>query len=440
MKTVYILGAGVDCALGLPLADGLLRELDNFVKGDGAPISRALKDKLGGGRRVRFSFEKYVANQGESFAERLLTDQDLADTVESALKKVGGGPSEGTAAIRVMIGRLQAIRQQNELPDQTAVAVAAFAGESEEMADHTILRMRGVALNPVPRNAMLRIFREAEAQADLSSDEQEALGTLVAAMTNFEELLTELFAGFYSRKTTDMRNYLYVAWVLWAYMRSQSFEARKKLADHDNFYTHLSELGEDESVITFNYTSIYDLPTERTIRFHGDCLSYIRHDRGELISDDQAVTTAQSLDALEDFIKNLDMDVDQQRVFIPAIVPPSAMKPVINRDFITRWSRADEEMMSAELIIAIGYAFNRIDSHFNDLFRAAGPGKRVAVINPDLAGVRTDVCRLLGIEPATLSNVRMAGVSVHRSNQLLLVPQRGEEVTDELLSAIRAGW
>ena len=55
------------------------------------------------------------------------------------------------------------------------------------MADHVrSCRMRGVALNPVPRNAMLRIFREAEAQADLSSDEQEALGTVVAAMTNFE--------------------------------------------------------------------------------------------------------------------------------------------------------------------------------------------------------------------------------------------------------------
>ena len=207
-----------------------------------------------------------------------------------------------------------------------------------------------------------------------------------------------------------------------------------------HFYNHLFGLGEDESVITFNYTSIGDLPSERTIRFHGDCLSYIRHDRGELISNDEAVTTATGLDSLEQFLNSLDMNVDEQRVFLPAIVPPSAMKPVINRDFVGRWSRAESEMTAADTIIAVGYAFNRIDSHFYDLFRAAVPGKRVAVINPDLAGVRAEVCSLLGVDADTLSKMTMAGVSVHRSSQLLLVPQRGEDVTDEMLSAIREDW
>ena len=64
MGTVYVLGAGVDCALGFPLASNLMSELDQFVKGDGRAASRAVKDKLGGGRRVRFSFEKYVETQG----------------------------------------------------------------------------------------------------------------------------------------------------------------------------------------------------------------------------------------------------------------------------------------------------------------------------------------------------------------------------------------
>ena len=141
MKTVYILGAGVDCALGLPLADGLLRELAAFVNGEGRGISSTLKAKLGGGRRVRFSFDKYVANQGESFAERILTDSSIASAVESALAKANGSSSGGAAAVQTIIEKLGQIRAANELDEPTAAAVAELAGESAEMADPTMLRM-----------------------------------------------------------------------------------------------------------------------------------------------------------------------------------------------------------------------------------------------------------------------------------------------------------
>ncbi len=440
MKTVYILGAGVDRALGLPLADGLLKELDSFVKGDGKAISQALKNKLGGGRRVRFSFEKYVSNQGENFAERVLTDPALAGVVEGALTKVGEGASDGAAAIQVVLEKLRAIREANEFDEETANAVAALAGESDEMADHTMLRMRGIALNPAPRTAMLRIFRDAQSAEGLSEDEKGALGAVVAAMTNFEELLTELFSGFYTNKGTDTRNYLYVSWLLWAYMRWKSLSGQEGLAETPNFYNKLSALSSDESIITFNYTSLCELPSDRTVRFHGDCVSYIRQDRGELIEGDEAVTGAKDLEAIEAFITGLDMSVEANRIFLPAVVPPSAMKPVINRAFISRWSRAERMMMDAELLVVVGYAFNRIDSHFNDLFRAAAPGKRIAVVNPDADGTRLAVCGLLGMAQDTLSNVTLAGVPVQRSSNLLLVPAKGEDISDELIAQIRVGW
>ena len=224
-----------------------------------------------------------------------------------------------------------------------------------------MLRMRGIALNPSPRSAVARIFRNVQEHPKLSDDEKAALGEIVAALTNFEELLTELFAGFYSRKSTDIRNYLYVSWILWSYMRWKSLSAQDTVADTPNFYSIITPFQDSESVITFNYTSFSGLPSGRTVRFHGDCLSYIRHDRGELIQDDEAVTEAQDLEGLENFIANLDMDVDKERLFLPAIVPPSAMKPVINRDFISRWTRAEQMMDAADLLVVVGYAFNRID-------------------------------------------------------------------------------
>ena len=439
MKTVYILGAGVDCALGLPLADGLLRELAAFVNGEGRGISSTLKAKLGGGRRVRFSFDKYVANQGESFAERILTDSSIASAVESALAKANGSSSGGAAAVQTIIEKLGQIRAANELDEPTAAAVAELAGESAEMADPTMLRMRGVALNPSPRSAIVKIFRTVRESPDLSDPERQALGDMVAAMTNFEDLLTELFSGFYSRKNTEIRNYLYVSWILWSYMRWKSLSVDRNTSESPNFYGRITPFLDRESVITFNYTSFFDLPPDRTVRFHGDCLSYIRHDRGELIENDEAVTDAEDVDALEEFIGSLDMDVDRDRIFLPAIVPPSAMKPVINREFISRWAQAEEMMAEADLLVAVGYAFHRIDSHFNDLFRQAGSGKRLVVVNPDLDGARTAVCGLFGIDPSTLTSVRRAGVDVHQSGQLRLVPTRGEEVTEELVAWIRGG-
>ncbi|MEZ4554190.1 MAG: hypothetical protein R3B59_09820 [Dehalococcoidia bacterium] len=440
MKTVFVLGAGVDRALGLPLADGLLRELDAFAKGEGKAISQTIKNKLGGGRRVRFSFEKYVSTQGENFAERVLTDPTLASVLESALAKVQEGASDGAAAIQTVLEKLRAIRDANELDEETANAVAALAGESAEMADLTMLRMRGVSLNPAPRNAMLRIFRDAQSTEGLSDAEKGALGAVVAAMTNFEELLTELFSGFYTGKTTDTRNYLYVAWLLWVYMRWKSLAGQGGLADTPSFYSKLGALREDESIITFNYTTLRDLPADRTVRFHGDCLSYIRHDRGELITGDEAVTGATDLDAIASFIDGLDINVEEGRIFMPAIVPPSAMKPLINRTFISRWMEAERRMNDAELLVVVGYAFNRVDSHFNDLFRAAASGKKVAVVNPDADHMRAAVCGLLGVAPETLTAVTMGGTPVQRSNNLLLVPSKGEDVTDEMLAQIRAGW
>ena len=311
MTTSYILGAGVDRALGLPLANELLSELGTFENSEGKVISKTIKDKLGGGRRVRFNFEKYRANQGEGFAERVLTEPKLATVLQGALTKLGNDSSRSATAVQSILTRLQTGKDAIELDEDTATAVAQLSGDSENMADYTMLRTRGIALSPAPRNAMVRIFRDARTAEGLSPEEMEGLDTIVAAMTNFEELLAEKFAGFYAANHTEIRNYLYIAWLLWAYIRWKSLSAQAQIGDVPNFYNRLTEMAPDDSVITFNYTALADLPAERTVRFHGECLSYIRFDRGELLTDDEAVVDANDLDALVEFIEQLDMDYRQ---------------------------------------------------------------------------------------------------------------------------------
>ena len=440
MSTVYILGAGVDRPLGFPLATDLMKELDAFVKGDGKEVSKAIKDKLGGGRRVRFNFEKYVANQGENFLETLLNDQGLMGTLHKCLEGIGEGASPLVKAVKVLIAKCKAIGEANDLDEETALVLATGTGQTEEMADHTMFRTRGITFNPSPRNAILRILSDPKSMEKLTPDDKNKLEEFAAKFKNFEELLTELFAGFFSSNISGMRSYLYVSWLLWVYMRWKTLVAQSQLSDVKNFYGHLSNLPDTDSIITFNYSTLGGLPSDRTVRFHGDCLSYIRHDRGQMVSSDESVTNADDLAAIVAFINQLDFNFDQNRIFLPAIVPPSAMKPLINREFIDRWARADQLLKKADVMVVVGYSFNRVDNHFNELFVAAAGGKRVAIINPDLEGTKSAVCNLLGIDPNTLTKQTIDGIQVDSSNSLLFVPSYSQDVNAEMLAKIHAGW
>ena len=274
----------------------------------------------------------------------------------------------------------------------------------------------------------------------LSSDEKSKLDDFASKFKNFEELLTELFAGFYSSNVSAMRSYLYVSWLLWVYMRWKSLAGQSKVSQVGNFYGHLSALPDTDSIITFNYSTLIDLPSDRTVRFHGDCVSYIRHDRGQMISSDERVTNAGDLADIVAFVNALDLNLDERRIFLPAIVPPSAMKPLINREFIGRWGQADQLLKQADVMVVVGYSFNRVDSHFNELFAAASGGKRVAVINPDLEGTKSAVCNLLGIDPNALTKQTINDVEVDCSDSLLFVPSYSQDVNPEMLTKIQSGW
>lgn len=434
MKTVYILGAGADVVFGLPLADGLPAELDAFAKGDGKRISQSLRRKIG---RFQFGFEKYNADRSENFAESILQSDSLSGKLKGALKKCP--ESDSINAVVRMLDQLDDIRTANSIDDATASHIAALAGENEDAVDSTLLRFRGVMLNRVPRTAILNILRGARTLENLQDDEKEALERVVTILANFEELLTEFFAGFYTTNLTSQRKYLYVSWMLWAYMRWKSLAGRSQVGTVTSFYDCISAMTQEEHVITFNYTDFGQLPEERTIRFHGDCLTYIRHDRGERIHDD-SISSASTLSDLERFVDSLEMDVDDGRIYLPSIVPPAAMKAVINSYFVELWEYGRKILAEADLLVAVGYSFNPVDRHFNDLFRKAALKSRIVVINPDLEGVSRLVCDLIGLNRSDMTPIGLGELLALRSDKAIFVRAKSEEIPHELLSRLRNGW
>ena len=72
-------------------------------------------------------------------------------------------------------------------------------------------------------------------------------------MLNIEQLLIEKFLGFYNNKSSEIRNYIYIAWCLWAFLVHRQ---KQVLAAHDGkelpFY---SGIPKGTNAITLNYTS-----------------------------------------------------------------------------------------------------------------------------------------------------------------------------------------
>lgn len=440
MKTVYVLGAGVDYPLGVPLAGQLLPALAAFTKGEGKDIDAAIRKKL---PRFRFSFDRHVADQAETLGERLMSDSSgLSDKLLGALAKHPDQESEVVTVLRKVIVGLKGVGDANRLDETTVETLASLAGEDAGGADHTLLKTRGLELTPTARNALGKAFRQTrgELEGQLSDDEEKALDEMVAILTNFEELLADLFAGFYTGDTSRKTRYLYLAWTIWAFFRQQSLVARANMQDAPNLYANLGGLGPDDHVVTFNYTSLVDgVPKDRLIPFHGDCLSYVRYDRGEVIAHAQAPDPAAELEKVREFIDALQIDLSKDQVLLPGIIPPIAMKPVIAPAFLDRWHLASDVLKSAELIVIVGYSFNLIDRHFNDLLRRASQA-RVAAINPDAATVRGNLCNLLGVQPEALTKQAFDPFEAWRTERLIVLQAGSGDVTKEVVASLEAGW
>ena len=438
---VYILGAGVDKPIGMPLASELLSNVATFANGPGKPVADAIRAHL---PYLRFSFAKYTGEQGETFAERVLVEDPQALSIAKGvldryLNEHSGEETDHIRAVRTVVDALEEIRDKNRLEDDTLDRLAEISGEAHQPSGGDfIFNPRGIALMPVVRQAFRKTFQGLVQAEELSEDERETLTEMALAMMNVEELLGELFSGFYTRQKTHQKQYLYVAWLCWAYLRVTMEEA---LGNGTNsLYQHLASLSEHDEIITLNYTSKFFSDATRAAihSFHGDCLSYIRLDTRQLINSDQQVLEATTVEAIAEFIKSLDIDLDSGKVFLPGIVPPLSVKPVMCREHLETWYQCGRIIDEASVIVIVGYSFNLADEHLNDLLRKrrGTTDVRIVVINPDIDGTSANVCNILGLASAQLTNVTRAGLNCREAGGLVFVNASAEQITSESLGQL----
>jgi hypothetical protein len=430
---VFVLGAGVDRALGLPLLNTLFRDLNQFVNGSGSSINKAIRNHV---KSLRFNLQTYGGDEAENLGHKLLgSHPHLLPHILKALEKHPDPGNANVVAITTLMTKLSAIADENELDEPTVAQLSRLTGEENAGGGDTLLDTNHVAFRPKVRQAMKTILTQVSSEIpSLTRDEQQAFAEVITILSNFEELMATLFTGYFTKHIPDQKKYFYLAWLLWAYIRHAEDAGRARR--NGSFYKTLSEVGPGGGIITFNYTDFfYGDERPRNGYFHGDCKSFIRFNTREFVNNNVQIKDANTLVRMVDFINGLHVDwtTDPPEVSLPAIMPPLAMKPIICTEYLERWYECGQTIKKAKKIVIIGYSFGIADEHFNDLVRKGNPGAKLVVIDPALEGVVGRVCQIVNQDKTALRPATIRGLQCKTAGRLLFVKAKAEEINSTRL-------
>jgi hypothetical protein len=433
---VFVLGAGVDRALGLPLLNTLFRDLSDFVRGSGKDINEAIRSHV---KHMRFDLETYSGDQAENLGQKLLgSHPHLLPLILTALGKHPDAGNANVAAIKALMTKLAAIANENELDEDLVTQLSKLAGEANTGGDDTLLDTDHISFRPRVRQAIKALLTQVSAEIpDLTREEQEAFAEVIAILSNFEELLGNLFIGYFTKHIPNQKKYFYLAWLFWAYIRHKEDSGR--VNRDKSFYKTLSEVGPGGGIITFNYTDFfYGDEGPKNGYFHGDCKAFIRFHTREYVANNVQIRDATTLVRMLDFINSLHVDwaKDPPEVSLPAFVPPLAMKPVICTEYLERWYECGQQIKKAKTIVIVGYSFSVADEHFNDLIRKGNREARLIVVDPNLDAVVNRVCQTLGHDKAGLKPVKVEGLECKADGRLTVVKAKAEELSSVRLMAL----
>lgn len=428
---MFVLGAGADVIHGIPTVANLMRDLASFVKEEGAPIDKALRKKL---PYLHFSFDRYAAGRGETLVGQLFTEaEDMVPLLSSAATKLK--TDAAMAPVGEMIEQLCQMASSNRLTGKSLEALARLAGEQGQIGTaEPLLDPNKITLSHTPAAALRSVFQQALVRGqDFSARERQVLELFIVSTSNIEELLSHYFTLYSVGRQSDRKTYLYIAWMLWAYLRLKSVGRGPR---GGSIYSRLPSFGGD--VVTFNYTSFFVGSTDSRVKyFHGRLDRYLRADDRTTVSDDALLRAASSVEGIVSFLDHIRLDVAQApHVDFPAIVPPISFKPVMSREQLLAWAETDAVLQRADQIVIIGYSFATADEHFNDLLRKTSQASRVLVVNPDLDTALPAACNILGIDPGILTVKEVGGFEVRASRRASAVAAKAEQLDSDLLSAV----
>ena len=443
MKTSFVFGAGADSGI-FPLTNHLVAAINTYLTKDpeGKEADRLIKQRLG---FHSFSYESIMDNAAYTFIRR--NDQGK---IEKLAKKTASVQEErlpekekaGLDFIREMVRTLVSEPKKSrdkepasEKKELMELAVKAGLSKTVTVSGKTTVSM-------FLRQAVRKLLHEY-----LAEPENKVLHTLFKCIVNLDEILLEYFLGFYNGNKVSMRRYEYLSWTMWAFFVSTEISYhrnRKSQGAKCSIYEKIRGF----PAITLNYTTLASMcpSCPELIHFHGSVLDYIDcmtrdEKRIPSFAGIRSLADAENADTIA-ILKNEILpliktsrgkDSPPDSCIIPSMMPPFEIKPIIANDLIDTWHHAFDLMRNSDCIVVIGYSFNHIDSHFNDVIldlakrktENGGWEKRIYIINPDVKSIHRyfDGIDFLSGHTWNTAELPGTGLSCHTKANITLIPE-----------------
>ena len=435
---LLITGAGVDFTKGIeiPLASTLLARISKYLKKEeGKAVDEALREILPG---LRFSFNKMISAAVDKITTRELHEQKaVVERVESAIAGLSNDQVRekklGELIVR-LFNKLAVIAKESNLDGETEKLIRdIFPKEAKDWLDSdSILDTHKLSLSDTFKAILKYTLKEG-----LEGEDQPIVKALGADMLNIETILIEKFLGFYNEKPYHIKSYLYISWVLWAFLVGE----QKQVFDKYNvrklpFY---GALPVNIRAITLNYTSFLKkrLGDENVVYFHGDLAEYVRMDTRNLMNIENILRCDPQQVISEIIAPNVDVRGDDARLHrhvIPALVPPLRLKPILSHKYIELWAKAARWVEEASHIVVVGYSFNNADEHFNDILRNHSE-KKIDVVAPEADG-ENFISRMEKVFKSPVdqfSTITVQNIKSLQCGKLRLIPAKASDIDISVL-------
>ena len=425
--TLFILGAGVEKTTGInfPLAAQLLPEIVKFSETpEGIAVDTSLRAAL---PNLRFNLKSFIKSAVDNFNET--TTAELSDIIANLQPIIdqNGTSSNKALLLKKLLETVKSVKDGSKIDNETFDLIKSVLGDAilEEIGDEAIISFKKLDFTDSFKVVIRHILRESV------TNPSDPVGSILGnKILDFEKILIDTFLGFYLEKDTEIKKYLYVSWMLWAYLTyKNNLVSQTYPSDGLPFYSELAKV-KDARVVTFNYTSFLEdaFGSDKTklLYFHGYLREYIRLDNRDFFE----LEKTQLQDPLQFFNDNIKSEIDfvKKVYLIPGIIPPLRLKPVLSQEFIVRWYRASEWIKQAKKIIVIGYSFAYADEHFNDLIRKSGD-KEIVIVNPNAEFLKNQISRLMGKLDSDFTKTTWQGKhTMYKAGKIKVIEAKADEI------------
>lgn len=425
---VIVLGAGVDAELGMPLTCELIPRIGEFLHtNEGATFDTLVRSCL---PRLFFRFDDFITKTIDKFADDFNREMaEIKDRVSEELNQnenLNENERKLGRLIIIIMDKMSRLRAETTIDDVTVQLIRDVFGDID-VGDASIIDYNKLVYTDTFKAVLKSIL-----QRSLQNSKDPILRHVYKNLLDIEQLMLKYFVGFYLNKEGYEKTYLYIVWLLWAYIVIEEKRITNEIGlENFNRLPIYSQLhGNDWSIITFNYTTFAkQFVPDNSYYFHGSVADYIDIETKTWchIDDDTYSSLDVSSYFQDNIMPNICFDSANRHCTIPIFIPPVKIKPVIDTRFIQWWSKSEDALIRAEKIVIVGYSFNASDDHFNALLKECQK-KPIFVVDTDVHVVKERLSKVLNINIQNAISGVIQEKPVLKIDNLTLIEAKASEI------------